>query len=142
MSAVLTLFLAKAVDDHYYFLEDEMIDYVRALNPKVLCQRALYLAVTRQGTAFLWSNGIADEDGVMNQWHASALDIIKQAKVEWLTVYPNKQAGGYDYRPGDNQTAEPEWPILIWEELLRLAFRRYHIDNRDHPILKRLRGEN
>jgi hypothetical protein len=141
MSSIQDLFLAKEIDDHYYFLEPDMIDVVREINPKMLCQRSLHLSVTRQENAFLWSNGIENDDGVLNSWHASARDIIEVAKHEWITVTANKQAGGYDYRPADNQLAEPQWPALAWDEILRVAFRRYILTSEDHPILKAARGE-
>jgi hypothetical protein len=141
MSAIEELFFAKEIDDHYYFLEPDMAELVRKINPKLICQRALHLAVTRQANCFLWSNGMENEDGVLNSWHGSGREMIELAKVEWITVFANKQIGAYEYRPADNQAVEPQWPSLTWEQILRLAFRRYIIASKDHPILRAARGE-
>ena len=36
---------------------------------------------------------------------------------------------------------EPEWPELSFQDLLRIAFRDFYIESRDHPVLQQLRGE-
>jgi hypothetical protein len=36
--------------------------------------------------------------------------------------------------------ADPEWPRLTFQELLRIAFRDRLVDRLDHPVILRLRG--
>jgi hypothetical protein len=36
---------------------------------------------------------------------------------------------------------DPEWPNTPFRELLRVAFKDRFIDNLDHPVLRKLRGE-
>ena len=37
--------------------------------------------------------------------------------------------------------AEPEWPDLTFQEILKIAFKERIITSYDHPFLKQLRGE-
>ena len=132
---------AKDLDDNYYFpASDEIAEDIRSLNAKAVRPLRLHLAVTKQGTPFLWRNGLPNEEGALNSWHASAQEMIELAKDHWIMVTPNKQAGGYDYRIAERDLGEPVWLQMTWEEILRLAFRRYSITSMDHPIVRTLRG--
>ena len=142
MAHVHDLLHAKELDDNHYFVEDEdLIEDIREINPRVIKPLLLHLAVTKQGSAFLWKCGLPDEQGALNSWHASGREMIELAKDQWITITPNKQIGGYDYRPADRELGEPIWPKLAWAEILRLAFRRYLITTADHPLIRSLRGE-
>jgi len=39
------------------------------------------------------------------------------------------------------QVAEPEWPSITFQEIIRIAFRDKMISEWNHPVLRRLRGE-
>jgi hypothetical protein len=41
-----------------------------------------------------------------------------------------------------NHVAEPQWPELSFQEVIKIAFRNKMIDTWEHPILRRLRGED
>ncbi len=53
----------------------------------------------------------------------------------------NMGAGTYDVLEARGQFPDPVWPEVTLEKLLELAFKDRFIDNLDHPVLKRLRGE-
>jgi hypothetical protein len=36
---------------------------------------------------------------------------------------------------------EPEWPELSFQEILKIGFGDYQINNLDHPVIQRLRGK-
>jgi hypothetical protein len=101
----------------------------------------LHLAVTRQGKLFLWPvKRPTDPTQEPSRWMRPTLDAIRRATGRWTRI-----AWNVDTRQHDVQTckysAEPQWPDLPFRELLKIAFRDYVIDNRDHPVLRRLRGE-
>jgi hypothetical protein len=59
LSHVHDLLHAKELDDNHYFIDnDDLIDEIRAINPRVIRPLLLHLAVTKQGTAFLWKCGL------------------------------------------------------------------------------------
>jgi hypothetical protein len=59
----------------------------------------------------------------------------------WVRVVANMGLGGYDVFQASGALPDPDWPDVPFREYLRLAFKDRYIDNRDHPILRRLRGE-
>jgi len=40
----------------------------------------------------------------------------------------------------EGSLADPEWPNLPSNELLRIAFKNRLVDRIDHPVVKRFRG--
>ena len=68
------------------------------------------------------------------------LEAVRLAKDKWTRISWNESTRQHDVATCDS-TAEPEWPDLPFRELLKLAFKNFVIDNLDHPVLKRLRGD-
>ena len=106
-------------------------------------RRALFLAINRQKVLFLWPIGLPDSTGRYNEWHKSAMVAAKDAADTWVRVVADKSLGAYvpHVVTGDLPAPAPEWPDLSFGEILRIAFRDRYIDDRNHPVLKQLRGE-
>jgi hypothetical protein len=49
--------------------------------------------------------------------------------------------GGYDMTYAEGKLPEPEWPDMTWGDIVLRAFKGRLIDNLDHPVCKKLRGE-
>jgi hypothetical protein len=49
--------------------------------------------------------------------------------------------GAYDVFQANGDLPDPEWPIESLRELLRVGFKDRYIDNKDHLVLRKLRGE-
>jgi hypothetical protein len=145
MSNIHALVQAKELDDNFYFPEtDKVIATVYGINPKFIRDWRLHLAVTATGVNFLWKNGRPGEDGALNSWHASGDAMIERAMRQWITLIANKESGGYDWRPADDDYGKPEFLQLKWEEILRLGFRRYLIEEEGmdhHPLIRAMRGK-
>jgi hypothetical protein len=47
----------------------------------------------------------------------------------------------YDITVAPGQVAEPAWPDLSFQQIIKIAFRDKMIDEWNHPVLRRLRGE-
>jgi hypothetical protein len=100
----------------------------------------LYLAVSRGGAVFFWPVRLPGPDGRRNPWHESAERAAQLAAKDWVRISANMAAGSYDTFIATATLAEPEWPELSMNELLKLAFADRFITSIDHPIVKRLRG--
>lgn len=101
----------------------------------------LFLAITRQNDVFLWPVKLPGPDGRPNPWSESALAAAQLAERVWVRMAANMTAGLYDVFQASGELADPEWPELSFQEVLRLAFKDRFIRSADHPVLKALRGD-
>jgi hypothetical protein len=103
--------------------------------------RLLIAAVNRQGTPFLWPIRLPGADGKIDDWSRSALDASREAESRWTRMTANMSLQAYDITVAPGQVAEPVWPDLTFQRIIRIAFRDKMIETWDHPVLRRLRGE-
>ena len=101
---------------------------------------ALFTAITRAGTLFLWPVPLPGPDGKHNPWHRSALIAVERAKSRWVRIVANMEAGGYDISEAAANIGEPEWPEISFDEIVRIAFEGKIVDRPDHPLILKLRG--
>jgi hypothetical protein len=107
----------------------------------MLQNRRYYLYVTQVGSYGLW--GVTypmDEGQDINSWTESALTVIHRAQSEWLRHYAKRGDGGYRIILASKDLGEPKWPKESWEEIVELAFKGNIIDDINHPIFEKLRG--
>ena len=52
----------------------------------------------------------------------------------------NMLLGAYEISVAKNGIADPAWPSLPFQELLKIAFKDRHINSDAHPVIRRLRG--
>jgi hypothetical protein len=100
----------------------------------------LYTAINRQGVVFIWPVRLPGHDGKTNVWHLSAHEAAERAMKGWLRVKANMSLGAYEMFAAEGSLADPEWPNLPFNELLRIAFKDRLVDRIDHPVVKRFRG--
>jgi hypothetical protein len=48
--------------------------------------------------------------------------------------------GAYEHTIAESVMADPVWPDLSYQELVRIAFGDLMVTSIDHPVVKRLRG--
>jgi hypothetical protein len=103
--------------------------------------KTLYTAINRQGVLFLWpvSYPISDEREL--EWHRSLREAAELAKTEWVRVQANKALGAYEMRVADSVMTDPTWPPEDFQQIIRIAFRGFMIDSLEHPVIRRLRGQ-
>ncbi len=131
-------------------MKDEGTGQMYLIAPAILAQlppgeakpMALFAAITRQGTFFVWPVRVAGTDGRTDAWSQSAMEAALAAEKKWVRVVSNVQLGAYEVYESDT-TTEPEWPgdIPDFQRAIELAFRDRFITSLDHPVLRRLRGE-
>jgi hypothetical protein len=102
--------------------------------------KTLYFAITRQGTPFIWSVRMPTEDGRLDQWNRSAHEAARIAMSRWVRVVSNMPAGAYDVFEAGATFADPTWPDLSFQDVLRIAFKDRFIRTIDDPIVRRLQG--
>jgi hypothetical protein len=100
----------------------------------------LFTAINCQKVVFLWPVRLPDSDGRQMEWHRSLREAAETAMKQWVRVMANKPLRAYEMMPAPRSMAEPDWPEVLFQELIRIAFRDRLIDTIDHPVIKRLRG--
>jgi hypothetical protein len=102
----------------------------------------LYSTITRDGVFSLWPVKIPGTDGRSNPWHESAVAAAQVAMTKWVKVRADMSAKSYVVVRAVDTIPEPEWPTSkTFLELVNLAFAGRYITDRDHPVLRRLRGQ-
>jgi hypothetical protein len=100
----------------------------------------MFVAITRQGTEFLWPISEPD-DGRVTDWVRTAREAAELAKQGWVSVRSNMSAQAYDVVHAVGNIGEPRWSGRTLEELAVLAFKGKQIVALDHPIIKQIEGE-
>jgi hypothetical protein len=125
-------------DDREHYL---VIPSVAAAVTTEIVMKMLYTTINRQGVVFLWPVPLPAADGRFNEWHRSAQEAAERAMHRWIRIKANMALGANEVFEAPGSIPDPEWPDHSFQELLRIGFRDKLIENLDHPVLKRLRGE-
>ena len=100
------------------------------------------VAVNRDDTPFLWPVKQAKQGERQLGWHASGKAAAELAEKSWVRVKPNMAKGAYDAAKAIGELEPPKFPDKTMTELLEIGFGNGRlIDSPDHPVVKRLRGE-
>jgi hypothetical protein len=102
---------------------------------------ALFTSVNRQGDVFLWKVPLPGSDGKQLEWHRTLMEAAVMAESKWVRVVANTSIGAYEVYEATGNLPEPKWPEMSMEQILSIAFKNRFIDNLNHPVLQRLRGE-
>lgn len=121
-----------------YLLSPQIAAALEFDGESTLVKARLVPTIDRQGNLFLWPLKVADRE---MDWHISAYRAAVLAQEQWVRVQANMAAGAYDTLVAKIQDAEPKWPEEDFGTILKIAFEGRVITNRDHPVLKELRGE-
>jgi len=126
-------------------LKDDREDYL--VRPEVLSELAgevvfktIFTAVNRQGVVFLWPVRLPAPDDRKTEWQRSAREAAELAMSQWVRLKANMSLGAYEITVAESVMADPVWPELSYQELVRIAYRDRMITTLDHPVVKRLRG--
>jgi hypothetical protein len=111
-------------------------DLVAELQPVLL-----RLTINRQGVATLWMLKLPRGEGRTNPWSESAMEAATRAETTWISLRANMALGAYEIYAAAGDLPEPTWPTESFDELVKIAFRGKFIADRDHAVLRRLRGE-
>lgn len=95
----------------------------------------------RHGGHGLWPIRLPGEDGRLDRWNQSAMEIVRGHSGKWIRVQSNRNLGCYEAFEAINQPPAPQWPAGGFDELMQKAIRHQIIDSVEHPVVRRLRGE-
>lgn len=112
------------------------------LFPNECKPRTLYTTIDRRNVITLWPVGLPDERGRTNDWHLSAHEAAELAAEKWVRLSADMGLGAYRIDVAMGEFPEPVWPIdVTFADLLRIGFKGKMIEDLEHPVLRRLRGE-
>jgi hypothetical protein len=101
--------------------------------------KTLFTTISRQGVVFLWPVQLPVE-GKQDEWVRSRREAAEIGIKRWVRVKANMSLGAYEMTVAESAMAEPIWPEVTFQELIKIAFRDRLITTIDHPVIKRLRG--
>ena len=118
-----------------------IVPTVAAALPGDTTIRELRVAITRQGTAFLWPVPVPSEDGRDNTWSMSQREAADRAEKHWVRMVSNMSLGAYDVFEAQGDLPDPVWPEHSLKKLLSIAFGNGKlVDREDHPLVQQLMG--
>lgn len=125
-----------------YYVAPELEQDLMGTFPTLARRTKLIQCVTRRGDTLLWPIK-QPTDGRLNSWTTSAEIAASQAEKEWIRIQSNTDLGQYEVciAKAHDIMGEPKWPAdYEFADLLEIAFGPYLIDDKDHPLIKRLLG--
>ena len=102
--------------------------------------KTIFTAINRQGVVFLWPVRLPAPDDRKSAWPRSAREAAEMAMDKWVRMQANMSLGAYEITVAAGEMAEPVWPDLSFQDLVRIAYRERMITSLDHPVVRRLRG--
>jgi len=95
------------------------------------------------GVFFLSDVALPDAEGKHNSYNRSRMEHYEKAKACWIKIAANKDLGAYEIFVPIANLPEPEWPEKpgCITDALQIAFKDRFVEEENHPILKRIRGE-
>ena len=101
----------------------------------------LVTCVDLDGEVFIWPIKMPGPDGRRNPWNASALAAADAATKQWVRLVPNQNRGKYIVKQAKDDLKIPEWPEESLQSLFEQAFGEFQITDLEHPVVKKLRGQ-
>jgi hypothetical protein len=112
------------------------------LFPNECKPRTLYTTIDRRNVLTLWPVRLPDENGRLDDWNRSAHEAAELAIEKWVRLSADMALGAYRIDVAMGTFPDPVWPSDVgFADLLKIAFKGKMIEDLDHPVLRRLRGE-
>jgi hypothetical protein len=121
----------------HYLVRPELLPH---LSGEVVL-KTFYWGISRQGVGFIWPIRLPAPDDRRSDWTRSAREAAEMAMSRWVRVKANMSLGAYEMTVADSEIADPVWPELSFQEIIRVAFKELMITSLDHPVIRRLRGQ-
>jgi hypothetical protein len=96
----------------------------------------VFTAINRQGVLFLWPVMLPLPDGRVIEWHRSGAEAAEMAMSKWVRVRANMSLGAYDIYEAQSLVADPVWPDVPYQELLRIGFRDKLVNTLEHALVR------
>ena len=132
--------LSLKTENEWYLIDPDILPQIQLESQ--LRVMTLYVCVTMNSTPFVTCIPQADEMGKINPWHQSGHITMEEAKQCWVRRQADKANGFYVITKAMNaKLPDPKWPTIKLSEIIDRAFDKFYINDIQHPVLQRLRGE-
>ena len=132
--------LSLKTENEWYMIDPDILPEIQLESQ--LRVRTVYVCVTMNSTPFVTCIPQHDEMGKINSWHQSGHITMEEAKQCWVRRQADKANGSYTITKAMNaKLPDPKWPTMTLNEIIGRAFDKFYIDDINHPVLQRLRGE-
>ena len=134
--------LSLKTENEWYMIDPDILPEIQLESQ--LRVRTLYVCVTMtlNFAPFVTCIPQHDEFGKINPWHESGHRTMEEAKKCWVRRQADKANSGYIITKAMNvELPDPKWPTMTLSEIIDMAFDKLYIDDINHPVLQRLRGE-
>ena len=132
--------LSLKTDNEWYLMDPDILTQVQLESQLKIM--TIYVCVTMNSTPFVTCIPQYDEMGKINPWHESGHITMEEAKQCWVRRQADKANSGYIITKAMNvELPDPKWPTMTLSEIVERAFNNFYIDDINHPVLQRLRGE-
>jgi hypothetical protein len=132
--------LSLKTENEWYMIDPDILPQIQLESQ--LRVMTLYVCVTMNSTPFVTCIPQPDEMGKINPWHQSGHITMEEAKQCWVRRQADKANGAYTITKAMNaKLPDPKWPTMTLSEIIDRAFNKFYIDEINHPVLQRLRGE-
>ena len=132
--------LSLKTENEWYLIDPDILPEIQLETQ--LRRMTVYVCVTMNSTPFVTCIPQANDLGQINSWHQSGHITMEEAKQCWVRRQADKANGGYTITKAINaMLPDPKWPTMTLNEIIGRAFDKFYIDDINHPVLQRLRGE-
>ena len=138
------------VDDWWLLVVDDgmekeryvVLPEVRPLIDGNMQAHRLFVGMNLHDAVFIWPVRLPDgiNDGGRT-WSESALICADQAKSMWIKIRGNRSAGAYEKQVAEGKLDEPKWPAKSFTDLVSEAYKGKVVDRPDHPVIRKLSGD-
>ena len=135
-----TYILSLKAENEWYLVDPDILPEIQLESQ--LRVMTLYVCVTMNSTPFVTCIPQPDEMGKINSWHTSGHITMEEAKLCWVRRQADKANSCYLVTKAMNaKLPDPKWPTITLNEIIDRAFDKFYINDIQHPVLQRLRGE-
>jgi hypothetical protein len=126
-----------------FVLSKQMVKYVREELNYPISKYTVRDACTMQGEGFLYLHTYGTEALSDNSYNKSKREILQIAEKSWVRVMTSQEKRRYEAvkRKDSLKPIEPTWSAEPLAERFQRSLGEMFIGEEDHPVMKRLRGE-
>ena len=134
--------LSLKTENEWYMIDPDILPEIQLESQLRVMTLYVCVTMTTNFAPFVTCIPQHDELGKINSWHESGHRTMEEAKQFWIRRQADRSNGGYIITKAMNaKLRDPKWPTMKLSEIIERAFDKLYIDDINHPVLQRLRGE-
>ena len=137
-----TYILSLKTENEWYLIDPDILPEIQLESQLRVMTLYVCVTMTTNFAPFVTCIPQHDELGKINSWHESGHRTMEEAKQFWIRRQADRSNGGYIITKAMNaKLPDPKWPTMTLSEIIDMAFDKFYINDINHPVLQRLRGE-